>query len=112
MCPPRPPPPFARPAECSDKSTIGVVLSATDRTLPQKNDTHGRAIDSRDEEGEGDEDAEPVKVLEETASFDEVVVWGHEAVPESDDPYVRGVEEWVAFAEAVGLGCCWGGCSG
>lgn len=89
-----------------------MVLSATDRTLPQKNDTHGRAIDGRDEEGEGDEDAEPVKVLEETASFDEVVVWGHEAVPESDDPYVRGVEEWIAFAEAVGLGCCWGGCSG
>ena len=84
-----------------------MVLSATDRTLPQKNSRDGRTVAGSTaalEEADGDEDTEPVKVLEEAASFKEIVVWAHEAVPESDDPYVKGVEEWIAFAEAVSLG--------
>ena len=79
-------------------------MNASDRTFPQKNNRDGVAMDSRTdtvEEGDSEEDAEPVKVLEEAASFDEMMVWGHEAVPEGDDPYVKGVEEWIAFAEAV-----------
>ena len=42
-----------------------------------------------------------MKVLESTASFQEVVVWGHDQVPGTDDAFVRGVEEWVAFAEGI-----------
>lgn len=83
-----------------------MVLSATDRTLHQNNGMDGRTVDGRTgalEEDDDDEDTEPVKVLEEAASFEEIVVWGHETVPESDDPYVKGVEEWIAFAEAVSL---------
>ena len=30
-----------------------------------------------------------------------MVVWGHEHVPEDDDDYVKGVEEWIKVAEAV-----------
>lgn len=70
--------------------------------------------DDMDEDGEGmglgkDEEVE-VKMLEQTAEFDEMVVWGHEALPETDDVYVRGVEEWVGFAAAVSLrgGCATG----
>ncbi|KAI4122242.1 MAG: hypothetical protein LQ347_006573, partial [Umbilicaria vellea] len=84
-------------------STTGVILRATDQTLPQKHSTDGRTVDGKTaalEAEDGDEDMEPVKVLEEAASFEEIVVWGHEAVPTSDDPYVKGVEEWIAFAEA------------
>ena len=43
-----------------------------------------------------------VRMLETTATFDELVIWGHEVVPGEDDEYVKGVEEWVAFAEVVG----------
>ena len=46
---------------------------------------------------------EEVKVLEEVASFEELIVWGHEAMPEDDDTFVKGMEEWVRFAEAVSL---------
>lgn len=56
------------------------------------------------EEEDSDGVMEPVKVLEEAASFEEMVVWGHEVLPGSDDPYVKGVEEWIAFAEAVSRG--------
>ena len=45
---------------------------------------------------------EPVKVLEVQGTFDEMMVWGHEILPAADDTFVKGVEEWVRFAEAVG----------
>lgn len=49
-------------------------------------------------DGERDE---PVKVLEKQATFQEFVVWGHEVLPTADDPFIKGVEEWIQFAEAV-----------
>jgi ribonuclease H2 subunit C len=53
------------------------------------------------EDGET-ESEEPVKVLETQGTFDEVMVWGHEILPAADDTFVKGVEEWVRFAEMVG----------
>lgn len=40
-------------------------------------------------------------VLEEVAAFEGFVVWGHDGGV-VEDGFVRGVEEWVGFAEAVG----------
>jgi hypothetical protein len=51
------------------------------------------------EDDEGKE--EKAKILREVAGFDEIVIWGHEAVPEADDHFVRGVEEWIGFAETM-----------
>lgn len=48
-----------------------------------------------------DEEEEDVKVMEEVGEFDGFVVWGHENVVDGDDAFVRGVEEWIGFAEAV-----------
>ena len=88
---------------------VGVVVRPTDRVLPRSCDRNGRETASSgrappvdDDEEEGDEDeTEPVKMLEEIGSFDEVVVWGHEQVPAEDDVFVRGMEEWIGFAEAM-----------
>ncbi|KAH9883792.1 ribonuclease H2, subunit C [Xylariomycetidae sp. FL2044] len=47
---------------------------------------------------------EPLKVgaMQGKAVFDEMIVWGHEsAVDSSADPYVRGMEEWISFAEQI-----------
>lgn len=44
---------------------------------------------------------EPVKILETQGTFDEMIVWGHEFLPAADDSYVKGVEEWIKFAETV-----------
>ncbi len=103
----------------------GVVLQNSSATLPSaKADGNGgltcagagvsmvdrlRAMegegveDEEDEDGEGPELEEvmAVKLLEEKGRFEEVVVWGHEAVVEADDEFVRGVEEWVGFAQAM-----------
>ena len=56
-------------------------------------------------EEEEDESAEEVRIMEECASFDEIMIWGHEALPdEMTDPYIKGVNEWIAFAEKVSSG--------
>ncbi len=55
-----------------------------------------------EEEGEeGHAEPESVKVLEGNTTFDHLMVWGHEVLPAADDPFVKGAEEWIAFAEAV-----------
>ena len=42
-----------------------------------------------------------MNILEEVAEFGEVIVWGHETLPEDDDTFVRGIEEWISFAEDI-----------
>ncbi len=40
--------------------------------------------------------------MDEIASFDSITIWGHEVLPDaSENPYVRGIEEWMKFAKAV-----------
>jgi ribonuclease H2 subunit C len=74
------------------------VLSASDDILPKKNSTN--------EEAEEDEDELEVKIMEEQSVFDDIMVWGHEAVMDESDPYVRGLEEWIGFAEQVCASWC------
>lgn len=61
-------------------------------------------IDLDSEAGSGGQEPE-VQVgggMEIQAEFEEVVVWGHEHLADAGgDAYVRGVEEWVGFAERV-----------
>ena len=57
----------------------------------------------------GDEDADNLNapkeietlMMDRHATFGEIMVWDHEAVPEGTDVYVKGIEEWIGFAEAV-----------
>ncbi|KAL4885314.1 ribonuclease H2 non-catalytic subunit-domain-containing protein [Aspergillus karnatakaensis] len=70
----------------------GVVAMHTDREIP--------STDNANMTDEGEQD-EPIKILEKQATFADYVVWGHEAIPAADDSFVKGVEEWVKFAEAM-----------
>lgn len=58
---------------------------------------------SLDEDNDGDsEQAAPMASLRGQGVFDEFVVWGHESVADaSSDAHVRGIEEWIGFAEKV-----------
>ena len=78
------------------KGYRGLVLSQTDRTLSKPQPTNTI------EEDEDFEEVSDVKIVEEQSEFSEIMIWGHEALPdEMADPYIRGVEEWIAFAETV-----------
>ncbi|KAH1489591.1 hypothetical protein LV164_001993 [Aspergillus fumigatus] len=72
----------------------GIVVQHTERILPPKRRATGDETENQMEQ-EG-----PVKVLEQQATFDEFVVWGHEELPAADDAFVKGVEEWLKMAAA------------
>ncbi|KAL2002943.1 hypothetical protein VTN02DRAFT_5476 [Thermoascus thermophilus] len=78
----------------------GIVATPTDNLLRSSGSTRNgtQSIENGETESEPEE---PVKILEKQATFDEYVVWGHEVVPAADDPFVRGVEEWLKFAETL-----------
>lgn len=65
---------------------------STDRVLP---------VSTRDDSIEDEAAQDPVKILQTQATFDDIVVWGHENEPESDDLFVKAVDEWIKFAETV-----------
>jgi ribonuclease H2 subunit C len=61
-------------------------------------------LDVDEEEDGEDENLVETKIVEEIAVFDEVMIWGHEAsVDVTEDPYTKGMEEWISLAEAVSL---------
>lgn len=96
----------------------GRVIQKTEEVLPsaqqpKQNGERDMAAELRRME-EGDEDDEmedgvqsasleevDVKIMETTSMFDEVVVWGHEMLPDDEDVYVKGLEEWIGFASAI-----------
>ncbi|MCJ1318927.1 hypothetical protein MMC15_004259 [Xylographa vitiligo] len=105
---------LGREVRLSD-SYRGAVVCETDRILPLSEAPNvcgsgAKAATTADPPvgGEEDDDAEeeedevePTKVVEEVATFDEILVWGHEQVPGEEDVFVRGVQEWLAFAKAM-----------
>lgn len=77
----------------------GVVLSSSTHSS-EANDTYSGRRARKDED---DEDVIEESIMEEKADFEDLMVWGHEASPdEATDPYLRGIQEWIAFAEVVG----------
>lgn len=81
-------------------------MDSTDKfiALPTKatsRPTYTQIDDDIEIEEEEDEPPEPVRILQEVSTFDEVVVWGHDAVPDADNAFVRGVQDWIGFAEAL-----------
>ncbi|KAH8792833.1 ribonuclease H2, subunit C [Hyaloscypha sp. PMI_1271] len=78
------------------KGYRGAVVSTTDRILPKSTPPVG------DDEVEEVEEEVDVKIMEEQSDFDHIMLWGHEALPdEVTDPYVRGIEEWIALAGQI-----------
>ena len=74
-------------------------MSASDDTLPRRDPA------KEEEQDEEEEEELDVKIMQEQSMFDEIVVWGHEAIMDESDPYVRGLEEWIGFAEQVWQFC-------
>ena len=64
-----------------------------------------RNIESRDMEGVdeyvGDDEPEEVTVLNEVGSFKNIMVWNHEDIVDEENVFVKGLSEWIDFAETV-----------
>lgn len=79
------------------------MVERSDAVLHQQAPQPSSLEDENEDADEEDEPKEDVKVLKETASFDRINIWGHEMVPgDCEDPYTKGIQEWMTFAQAVG----------
>lgn len=56
----------------------------------------------RDDNKSGTSDVEiAISKMDNVAEFGGLVIWGHESVIEPENIFVKGANEWVAFAENV-----------
>ncbi|KAF1810390.1 ribonuclease H1 small subunit, partial [Eremomyces bilateralis CBS 781.70] len=70
----------------------GVILRRSSEPIQEP---AGEESDEEDAAGE----TYPVR---EEGSFDGFMVWGHDVLPDPvEDTYIRGVDEWIGFAEAM-----------
>ena len=81
----------------------GAILHVTDKQLPQTRTQQQQPADEDDEDAEVEESMPvEVKIAEQVGEFDEVMIWGHGGeVDGSGDAFVRGMNEWVGFAESM-----------
>jgi ribonuclease H2 subunit C len=84
---------------------IGVVVRSTDRLVETPNSATSRAQWQRDEESSEDEEEpeveEPVKIIDSLAEIKEIVVFDHDQQPASEDAFLKVVNEWIAFSDAI-----------
>ena len=59
----------------------------------------------REGEGGREGEQEDMTVLNEIGSFDNLFLWNHETMINEDDAFVKGLSEWISFAEAVSHAC-------
>lgn len=77
-------------------------MKASERVLSPPQIQQPSAIDDdSDVEEIEPEAAQPVKILESTSTFSDIVVWQHDHLPTLDDQFVKGIEEWLGFADAL-----------
>jgi ribonuclease H2 subunit C len=76
----------------------GVVSQKTDKKLVAKPSMPLPGVEAEDANAPKEVDT---MIMEQHATFTDVMVWDHETVPDGDDVYVKGMEEWIGFAEAV-----------
>lgn len=76
----------------------GAVLSVTDKKLPAQ-----LSQPREEDEDEADEmETEEVKIAEQIGTFESITVWEHGGkVDVERDAYVRGLQEWVGWAESM-----------
>ncbi len=77
----------------------GVVVDK----VPDAADAPKHVVTEIDDETDEVRDVQPApSSMRVRAEFDEVVVWGHEALADAaTDPYVRSVEEWLQVSAQI-----------
>jgi ribonuclease H2 subunit C len=82
----------------------GAILHVTDKQVPQnRTQPQQEPVDDDEEDAEVEESIPvEVKIAEQVGEFDEFIIWGHGGeVDGSGDEFVRGMNEWVGFAESM-----------
>lgn len=83
----------------------GMVLQKTEELLDTKLDIPHVPENEGDEDIDGEQPVE-VKLMQPEGTFDRMIIWGHEAIPEANQQHIKGMEEWIGLAEAVSVDIC------
>ena len=75
----------------------GIAAKSTDWVLPKQ----FLPVINDDSDIEEEHDSGPVQVLESVSEFKNITIWGHDQIPTTDDPFVKGIEEWISFAQTM-----------
>lgn len=69
--------------------------------IPKEGVESDQVADADSEDGVESSGAE-VQILDEMASFDKIVSWGHDVLPDkANDSHMFALEEFISFAEQV-----------
>ncbi|THZ62848.1 ribonuclease H1 small subunit [Aureobasidium pullulans] len=81
----------------------GAILQKTNTILPPTiTPSTSTSLEDEEDASSSLSSTPETKILQEVATFDKIVVWGHEVQPDGqEDVYVRGVSEWIGLATAV-----------
>ncbi|KAF2240054.1 hypothetical protein EV356DRAFT_527895 [Viridothelium virens] len=80
----------------------GALLTKTEKLVPTQQ-PHNPPMDVDELEQDEDDDLpDQAKIAEASRPFDKIVVWGHDSLPDpATNPHIRGIEEWISFAEKM-----------
>ncbi|TIA74090.1 ribonuclease H1 small subunit [Aureobasidium pullulans] len=81
----------------------GAILQKTNTILPPTiTPSTSTSLEDEEDASSSLSSTPETKILQEVATFDKIVVWGHEVQPDGqEDVYVRGVSEWIGLATAM-----------
>lgn len=78
------------------KGYRGIIVQEAGKEKTASKNTEKEILEGEQEQEQGE-----VTVLDEIGSFEEVVIWNHESMVDGDDAFVKGLGEWISFADAV-----------
>ncbi|KAI0837816.1 ribonuclease H1 small subunit [Hypoxylon sp. FL0890] len=79
----------------------GYYGSVVEKSEPKKSEEPKEMTDNVEILEEPENQLE-IGAMQGKATFEELMVWNHEILANSsEDPYLRGMEEWISFAEQI-----------
>ncbi|KAH7394906.1 ribonuclease H2 non-catalytic subunit-domain-containing protein [Phaeosphaeria sp. MPI-PUGE-AT-0046c] len=83
----------------------GAILNVTDESISTSSNP-SNALRREDDDNEAEEDAEmdteEIKIAEQIGTFDEIMIWEHGGkVDVENSAFVKGIGEWIGFAEGM-----------
>ncbi|OTB01120.1 hypothetical protein M426DRAFT_224039 [Hypoxylon sp. CI-4A] len=80
----------------------GYYGSVVEKTQPKKPESREDEMHEDVQVLEEPDDQLEIGAMQGKATFDELTIWNHESLAESsEDPYLRGMEEWISLAEQI-----------
>ena len=89
------------------KIRIGAVVIKNnhDNLSPSTKTDPRQSANPTESDDDPDDAEEEVGLYQEVSAFDDIISWAHESLPDqTTDVHIKGIQEWLQFAEKVSNG--------